>query len=366
MNNKYDFGRAFSDFDEDFDPFAIPERAVNCFDDDDEFLDMNTFVLAAVACICLENSDEAGNDYCIFSQLSLLLHPDRSAANYALHYARMLVNRLPVMSGFESGTCITVYQELEAALRRILAKVCGSEKKLEKLFDRHDYDDILYYTDEFLGEECEAAYPNDPFFAFSVALYTSLSLNAKRDDAVSFMYEHLPYLDTAPQNCFDVICDAIRLGDKIDVRAFQSKHSFTALIWFIFKALTEYYEKMFENEWEFEKYSADWSALDDIPGSGDDEAADEEDDLDEAFDFSDDDDDEEDDFDEAFDFSDDDDDEEDDLDEVFDFSDEDDEETDEDDAGFDEVFDFSGDDEEEEDALAFEDVFELRDEEETA
>ncbi len=334
MNNKYDFGRAFSDFDEDFDPFAIPyERAVNCFDVNDEFLDMNTFVLAAVAGICLENSGEAGNDYCLFSQLSLLLHPDRPAAYYALHYARMFVNRLPGKDDLEPDICETVYQDIEAALQEILAKVCGSEKELEKLFDRRDYDEILYNIDEFLGEECVTDYLNDPFFALAVAIYTSLSLNAKRIDAVSLMYEHLPYTDFAPQNCFDVIGDAILLVDKIGVRSLQSKYSFTVLLWYIFKALNEYYEKMLENEWEFEKCDADWSVFDDIPELGNDEAADEDDPG---------------------------------FDEVFDFSDEDDEETDEDDAGFDEVFDFSGNDEEEEDVLAFEDVFELRDEEETA
>lgn len=111
MNNKYDFGRAFSDFDEDFDPFAIPyERAVNCFDVNDEFLDMNTFVLAAVASICLENSGEAGNDYCLFSQLSLLLHPDRPAAYYALHYARMFVNRLPGKDDCKLSSCTISHQ----------------------------------------------------------------------------------------------------------------------------------------------------------------------------------------------------------------------------------------------------------------
>ncbi|MBP8594765.1 MAG: hypothetical protein KBI35_10165 [Ruminococcus sp.] len=249
------------------DPFTIPGWVF------DLSLDLSTFALALVAVVTSEASDEPGKDYSLFSQLCPLLHPDRSVADHALHNARSFVKALPGRCDFKPDSR-NIYEELEYVLRRMLADSCNSEEEFRKLFDRYDYDQILYDIDDFLGEECGSAYPDSPYFALAVALYTATSLHARCDDAVSFMYENLPYVDLAPEDCFDAISDAIKLIDKIGVRALQIKHSFPVLIWYIFKALSDYCEKMLGNGWEFERCSADWSAFDDIPEPGEEEADD--------------------------------------------------------------------------------------------
>ena len=336
MKKYYDFGRIISlNNEDDFDPFAIPyeraERAIGSFDLCD--FDLNTLTLAAAAYICLSNSAECGNDFSLFSQLGFIVHPD--FGNAAVHSAKLFVDDIPFgKTCIPDSGCFTVYREIEVALRTVFVAFFGSEKKVEqRLNSQKEYEDIQYGIEGFIDAVGESAYHNDPFFAFAVCVYAMKRDSLSRKEAVSYVYNHLPYTDFAPKNCYDEIRDAILLVDSIlDVRFFSITRPYI-IIWYVFGALAEYYEKLYEEGLEHDNCDCNWSGFDELDELINDETTDDDDPV---------------------------------FDDVFDFSDEDDEETDEDDAGFDEVFDFSGNDEEEEDALAFEDVFELRDEEETA